>query len=326
MGCGAGVPVGEAVAVGDDVGVALAVAVAVRVAEAVADGVTVSAGVGEAAVTAATGAGMVAGWGAQAARPRLKRTSNILRSIARMIAYRPMSPDTPAPSWLWRAAAWGFALLLAGVAALAAALALGLADPPRAGPLLWEDDFKDDISRWTRRASEGARLEPRDGALVAEFTAAGQIVVALTDAPPGAFTLEVAGAQTEGETGARYGLVFGWRDDAHYAAVLVNGNGYAEAFWQEGATRTAAFRFQQWPHLLYGAASNRVRVDVEAGGVTARINDERLTGFEAPATGRLGVMAQSAGPGRVVFSWVRVWAPGGPERDPGKHPATSRAK
>lgn len=227
-----------------------------------------------------------------------------------------MSPETPVPPRLWRAAAWSLILLLAAVAVLAGALALGLADPPRAGPLLWVDDFKGDTARWTWRASEGARLAPRDGALLAEFTAAGQTVFGLAEAPPGAFTLEVAGAQTAGETGARYGLVIGWRDDAHYAAVWVNGNGYVEAFRQEGATRTADFPFQQWPHLLYGAESNRVRVDVGADRLTARINDEWLSALEPPGAGRLGVIAQSAGPGRVVFSWVRVWAADRPQRGP----------
>jgi len=120
----------------------------------------------------------------------------------------------------------------------------------------------------------------------------------------------VAGAAVEGP--AAYGLVFGWQDDAHYSAVLVNGNGYAEAYTQAGPQRAAWLAWQQWPHILYGVESNRVRVDVRAEGagtaVTARVNDEVLaTTTLAGSAGQVGVLARGPGPARVVFSWVRLW-------------------
>lgn len=213
------------------------------------------------------------------------------------------------PLWLWRSVTWGLGVVLAGVAALAVALALGWADPARAGPLVWEDDFKGAVSGWEFLSAPGAALEPRDGALVAEFTVPGQQVFALTQAPASArVTLEAAAAQTAGEPGAAYGLVFGWQDQAHYQAVLVNGNGYAEAFQQSGSARRDWFPFGQWPHLLYGAQANRVRVDVSGSRVRVRINDEWLCEFEAEIAGRIGVTARSVGSGQVVFSWVRLWA------------------
>jgi hypothetical protein len=73
-----------------------------------------------------------------------------------------MLTERPAPAWLWHSATWGLGLLLVLVAGLAAALALGLADPARAGPLLWEDDFKDAPDRWTWVASSGAVLAPSE--------------------------------------------------------------------------------------------------------------------------------------------------------------------
>jgi hypothetical protein len=173
--------------------------------------------------------------------------------------------------------------------------------------LLWEDDFRGDVSRWTWHADEGAALAPQDGALVATFTAGGQTAWATTSAPAGDLTLEIAAVQTEGAAAA-YGLVLGWQDAGRYAAVLVNANGYAHAFEQSGAARADRFPFQQWPHILAGADGNRVRVDVRGAAATARINDERLATFSAPAPGQIGVMAQSTGPGRVVFGWVKVWA------------------
>ncbi|MBL8057189.1 MAG: hypothetical protein JNK29_10850 [Anaerolineales bacterium] len=221
-----------------------------------------------------------------------------------------MAPDeAPVPAWLWRSVTWGVGLLTLAVAGLALALALGAADPPRAGPLAWQDDFKQPNDRWDWRAAEGAALAPRAGALVADFSGPGQWAAALAEAPAGVLTLEIAGAQTEGAGGAAgYGLVFNWASSADYAAVLVNGHGYVEAFQQTPAGRRDWYPFQQWPHILYGTESNRVRVDVRGRRVTARINDEVLAVFEAAGAGRVGVLARSSGPARVVFSWVRVWA------------------
>jgi len=215
--------------------------------------------------------------------------------------------DRVAP-WLWRLANWALLFSLAGMAALAAALALGAADPPRAGPLLWQDDFKRGLERWTLAAGQ---MAAEHGALEATLAAeADGTALALTSAPAGSFTLEVAGAAVEGP--AAYGLVFGWQDDAHYSAVLVNGNGYAEAYTQAGPQRAAWLAWQQWPHILYGVESNRVRVDVRAEGagtaVTARVNDEVLaTTTLAGSAGQVGVLARGPGPARVVFSWVRLW-------------------
>lgn len=222
-----------------------------------------------------------------------------------------MSSAPPVPRWLWRATTWGLGATLLGVAALATALFLGLADPPRAGPLLWQEDFKADLNRWQFVTTGGAALAAQDGALAATFTAPDQLAFAVTEAPPGDFTLEVAAAQTAGESGSvRYGLVFDWQDETSYSAVLVNGNGYADAYQRAGAVREDWFPFAQWPHLLYGAEANRVRVDVRSAALSVRINDELLLKQEVAgrSASKLGVLARSAGPGRAVFSWVKVWA------------------
>ena len=63
------------------------------------------------------------------------------------------------PIWLWRTAIWGLLAALAAVLALAGALALGLADPPRAGPLAWQDDFKQGTQRWSLSPPMGGTLD-----------------------------------------------------------------------------------------------------------------------------------------------------------------------
>jgi hypothetical protein len=220
-----------------------------------------------------------------------------------------MSSETPVPRWLWYFANGMLALVVAGIAGLALALSRGLADPPRAGPLWLFDDFKGDVSQWTFIADGGATLQAREGALIAEFTAAPeQSVVALADGPGGDFSLEIAGTPMANSNDMAYGLIFNWQDAAHYGAALVNGNGYVEAYRQNGDKRVEWFKWQQWPHAFGG--DNRVRVDVRAGRVTVRVNDEWLTEAAWMETGgKIGVVARGVGgPGGVVFSWVKVWA------------------
>ena len=221
-----------------------------------------------------------------------------------------MYSDQRVPGWLWQTATLGFVIALVGVTGLAGALSLGLADPPRAGPFRWQDDFKSETGRWEFSAPVGGNVNPSGGALLVEFSASNsdQLALALTAGPEDDFTLEVAGAQTGGESGAEYGLVFAWQDATHYSAVLVNGNGYAEAYRLEGTQRSDWFKWQQWPNILVGTASNRVRVDVSGTRIVARINDEFLVEATTQAQGRIGLFARSARPAQVVFSWVRLWA------------------
>jgi len=200
-------------------------------------------------------------------------------------------------------------IVLLGVAGLAGALSLGFADPPRAGPFKWQDDFKSETGRWEFRAPREGSLNPHVGALWVDFSAldTDELALALTADPENDFTLEVAGAQTGGEGTAEYGLVFAWQDATHYSAVLINGNGYAEAYRLEGEERRDWFKWQQWPNILVGTESNRVRVDIRGTRIIARINDEFLVEATTQPQGRIGLLARSAGPAQVVFSWARLW-------------------
>ncbi len=212
------------------------------------------------------------------------------------------------PRWLWRLANGLLAASVLGVAALAVALARGWADPPRAGPLWLYDDFKGEVSRWSFTASHHAALRAQDGALRADLGDSAE-TVALTAGPSTTnYSIEMAGTPVNDANDIAYGLVFAWRDAAHYSAVLVNGNGYAEAYRQDGDQRVQWHIWQQWPHAFAGA--NRVRVEVRGQQLTMRVNDELLAEAVMTETvGQLGVLARSAGPaGGVVFSWVKVWA------------------
>jgi hypothetical protein len=95
--------------------------------------------------------------------------------------------------------------------------------------------------------------------------------------------------------------------------LLINPNGYAQAYHRRGAEREQWFVWQQWPHILVGPENNRLRVDVRGQAVTLRVNDEVVaTAASAATAGQVGVAAVTTGTpaagGRVIFSWVRLWA------------------
>src|SRR3989304_6829700 len=94
---------------------------------------------------------------------------NAARRAAR-ITIRRMDSDQLAPRWLWQIARWGFIAALVSVSALALGLSLGLADPPRAGPLLWQGDFKVDSTRWEFSAPTRGALAPPQGAPAPQLT------------------------------------------------------------------------------------------------------------------------------------------------------------
>ena len=205
------------------------------------------------------------------------------------------------PKWLWKMVVWGFGGLVIGIGALVVAVAMGVADPKPMGALQWEDHFAD-TGRWQ---TFGDEAEFGAGGLTVSPGEAGEVggAVWAGAAPP--FTFEVAAAQIGGEAGAAYGLVFGYRNQNDYSAVMLNGNGYARVF---ATDRREWMAWQQWPNILLGTEANRLRVDVANGEGLIRINDEVLMHVPVGAGG-VGVIARaSAGGQRVIFGWAKYWA------------------
>ena len=144
------------------------------------------------------------------------------------------------------------------------------------------------------------------------FSGPDQWVFALRESPGVPFSLEAGGAQTAGEPGLALGLAFGYSDRQNFVAVLLNNNGYAQAFARAGGAVREWFPFGQWPHIL-SLEANRVRLEVSADGeAVVRINDEVLTKFRAAEfaalKGKVGVAARANAAGQVLFNWVKVWS------------------
>jgi hypothetical protein len=210
----------------------------------------------------------------------------------------------------------GFLILLVATVGLAAAVAMGVADPRPVGRLKWEDHFVEG-ERW-EVFGRGVEIGDQGPVLPAPVVQAqvseaegleievgrGEIGGAVTRSEGNEFTFEVAGGQVEGEVGAAYGIVFGYKSPASYTAVMINGNGYVQVISADGREHLA---WGQWPNILLGYEANRLRVDVQNGEGLIRINDEVLMTV-AVADGEVGVIARgSAGGQRVRFGWAKLW-------------------
>jgi len=206
------------------------------------------------------------------------------------------------PKWLWRSAIWGFVVLIIAIITLVISVALGAGDPKPIGSLKWEDRL-DSRARWR---TFGDELFFESGGLVINLKQKGDYGGAVTTVEAASqFTIETAASQANGEIGAFYGILFNYREADHYTAVMINGNGYVEVFEKN---RKAWMPQQEWPNILLGSESNRVRVDVSNGEGVLRINDEVL--MRVPITGgEVGIVARaSAANQRVRFSWVKLWS------------------
>lgn len=204
------------------------------------------------------------------------------------------NPRNQVPTWLWRTIRWGFVSLLVGLAALAVAVAMGVADPRPVGSLKWEDHFTPE--RWETFGEASF--------VTGGLDVSGQGGGAVTAPEASDFTLEVAAGQSAGEIGAAYGILFGYQSPQNYTGVLINGNGYVEVIDTEGREWRA---WSQWPNILLGNDANRLRVDVVNGQGLIRINDEVL--MTAPAArGKVGVLARASAGGQTVrFGWAKLW-------------------
>ena len=93
-----------------------------------------------------------------------------------------MSNETTAdvPEWLWRTARWGFVAVVLAIAAVALAVALGVADPKPHGTLQWEDHFADAVGRW--QTFGGATQAP--GGLTVSLGQTGEVGGAVAQGDP----------------------------------------------------------------------------------------------------------------------------------------------
>ncbi len=214
------------------------------------------------------------------------------------------------PDWLRRLLVAGFLASLLLVLALAAVLALGTADPHPVGSLAWESNFiPAEQDTWHLVLGETGSAMFGESGLTFDLPALDGPVFAWRPATGGTYTIAATGAQLAGPPGALYGIVFGYIAVDDFAAVLVNNNGFVLAYRQNREEQIFWLPLQQWPHVLLEDKENELRVDVEHGATTIRINSEILLSVPTTTSGRVGVLAIPRDSGQVVqFSSAQFWS------------------
>jgi hypothetical protein len=159
------------------------------------------------------------------------------------------------PVWLWRGARTAFIALLTFGAAMIILLYVGLADPPRAGPLV-------------------RRIGPLANAPVpANYTTELHSPIALSNRP---YTLEIEATVT----GATWGITF---DDVTHFGIDVDGRGFFSV---------RPFQPDSTPFIHIRPESNKIALNVETSGqATLRINDEIAWRGKVPVAASVRVHA-----------------------------------
>lgn len=193
---------------------------------------------------------------------------------------------------MWRGGLGGLALLAALVVTGALLLALGVADPPAAGPLQLDMTF--DAPRGVVTLA-GARTQ--------RFTEARALPVVSR------LTLEVAARLPGGPGDAAYGLWL-WRcDGIRQRVYAVTGDRYVAQFAPDA---DAPPPWTWFPHARRAPAANRLRVQVGAEQIILYVNDEVAlvdadTASIVPVCAWGLYAAADAGEVRVEFEQIRVW-------------------
>ena len=127
------------------------------------------------------------------------------------------------------------------------------------------------------------------------------------------FTLEVEAIPLAGPDSGfdGYGLVYRARDDVHYYAFAVGGDGYTAVLRVDGDRETPLVDWQQFPHVHRGQQANRLRVACEGATCRFYINDEYAATVEDGTwlEGGVGLWVRSfeASVVAVRFEGARVW-------------------
>lgn len=208
-------------------------------------------------------------------------------------------PDQPAPRWLWIVTFAGAGVIAAITLAGALLLRLGAADPPVAGPVIWEQAGLG----WA-----GGPVMALDPGGSAWFPAPDEAAL-----PGGAFTLDVR-ARLDGESdpGAAWGV---WLETIDGARVIyaASGEGYI-------TTRTCPpghtgpidacpalrpdWRWMPYPRVNPPGQRNTITLHQEpSGAIRLRLNGEILGAAPVERSGRWGVWVRGGRSARADIIW-----------------------
>jgi len=174
----------------------------------------------------------------------------------------------------------------------------------------WTEPF-DNPDDWRLSSDAAAEVAIADGALLIHVQWPEQVAWAATERTFADFRLSVEAEQVTGPLDNEYGVLARMKDDAHFYAFSISGDGYVRvARYDEGVWTLLGPDWSESPAVQQGQAVNTLVVEVEGTTFKFLVNDEFIAQVEddALAKGEIGLYAGAFGePGvRIKFDNLRV--------------------
>ena len=169
----------------------------------------------------------------------------------------------------------------------------------------WRVTFDDDAG-WVASSDAIADVAIEDGRLRIHVYNPGQIAWAFSEGTWGDLRLTVEATQISGPHDNEYGVLMRMKDDQHFLAFSISGDGYARVARFENGRWTVVGR--DWvpsDAVLQGEATNKLEVIAQGATYDFRVNDRSVLQVEDPtlAQGRIGVYAGAFTEGDVVVAF-----------------------
>jgi hypothetical protein len=188
---------------------------------------------------------------------------------------------------------------------LVAVLISACASPSQAPAEPWRVTFDDDTG-WVANSDAIADVTVAEGRLRIHVYNAGQIAWASSEGSWGDFDLRVDATQISGPHDNEYGVLIRMKDDQHFLAFSISGDGYARvARYENGRWTVVGPDWIPSDAVLQGEATNRLEVIARGSTFDFRVNDITVLQVEdATLTeGRIGVYAGAFNEGDVVVAF-----------------------
>jgi hypothetical protein len=192
-----------------------------------------------------------------------------------------------------------------GLLFLAAMLLWGCRGARQAPAEPWQATFDDDAG-WVASSDAVADVTIAEGRLRIHVYNPGQIAWAFSEGSWSDLHLTVEATQVSGPHDNEYGVLLRLKDDQHFLAFSISGDGYARvARFENGRWTVIGPDWVPSDAVLQGEATNRLEVIAQGSSLDFLVNDQRVLQVEdaALAEGRVGVYAGAFTEGDVVVAF-----------------------
>jgi hypothetical protein len=192
-----------------------------------------------------------------------------------------------------------------GIVFLTALSIVGCAGAGKAPAEPWRTTFDDDAG-WVAGSDAVADVTVDEGRLRIHVYNPGQIAWASSEGSWRDLRLTVEATQISGPHDNEYGVLIRMKDDQHFLAFSISGDGYARvARYENGRWTVVGPDWIPSDAVLQGEATNRLEVIAQGASFDFRVNDLTVLQVEDTALteGRIGVYAGAFTEGDVVVAF-----------------------